>query len=56
VKTLFATILRRHPRLKYNRQLVRMDYGGVVALDFEPLEMDEVIPLMHFTGLPIFGR
>lgn len=46
MKTLFATILRRHPRLKYNRQLVRMDYGGVVALDFEPIEMDKVSACM----------
>jgi predicted alpha/beta-fold hydrolase len=42
VETLFATITRRHPRLKYNRQLVRMEDGGVVALDFEPLAMDKV--------------
>lgn len=41
VETIFASQTRKNPNLEYNRRLVELEDGGVVALDFEPIEMDK---------------
>ncbi len=42
METIFASLTRKDPGLQYNRRLVELEDGGVVALDFEPLDMDKV--------------
>jgi len=46
VETIFASQTRKNPNLEYNRRLVELEDGGVVALDFEPIEMDKVSACM----------
>lgn len=41
-ETIFAALTRRKLGLQYERKIVQLEDGGVVALDHEPAEMDKV--------------
>lgn len=44
VETIFAALFRRRPHILYDRELVHMPDGGVVALDTEDLPPSERLP------------
>lgn len=44
VETIFAALFRRRPHILYNRELVHMPDGGVVALDSEDLTSSQQLP------------
>ena len=42
IETIFAAKFRRSPGLRYSRECLIMPDGGTVAIDFEPLDLDQV--------------
>ena len=44
VETIFAALFRRRPHILYDRELVQMPDGGVVALDTEDLQESDRLP------------
>lgn len=44
VETIFAALFRRRPHILYDRELVHMPDGGVVALDTEDLPPSQQLP------------
>jgi len=44
VETIFAALFRRSPHILYDRELVHMPDGGVVALDTEDLPSTQQLP------------
>jgi hypothetical protein len=44
VETIFAALFRRRPHILYDRELVHMPDGGVVALDSEDLPASDQLP------------
>jgi predicted alpha/beta-fold hydrolase len=54
VETIFAALFRRTPAVKYERELLRMEDGGTVAVDW--LDGDVVQVLSRLTKLHCFRR
>jgi hypothetical protein len=44
VETIYAALFRKSPHLLYDRELVRMPDGGVVAVDTEDVPPEKVTP------------
>lgn len=55
VETIFAALTRKNPRLDLDRRLVELEDGGVVAIDFEPMELQQVTTTHNFCAAVVLS-